>query len=571
MVVLGVVAGVSASGKPLRDGASALFVDGRIRVAIAEERLRREKFAGGWRESAAKCLSDQALTPRDVEVVAYSTCCDSLRGAHIEQEQLRTAFPCARVLRVAHHASHAWYSFAASGFETALIVISDDGGNVLSGDSPAWWECSREQTTYYFGSPAGLKLVGRDFSEPFSAGFGEAFRAVTKYLGWRSGSDASKTMALCAFGDWRSLGVQKMFYFDGGTRTIKSRLRYVPGRPDLTLASLSDGALTRLVTPRTDVGEFEEAHAHLASLVQTSYEDAVRARIEALMDDLSPGGLCLGGGVAYNCLANGTLAACVPRIYVPAAPGDSGQAIGNAVAAIVDLFPRGLHPAGLARPFLGPGTVIDTVDGGLCDLRVREIDESSPQLVARRIAEGFIVGVFRANCEFGARALGRRSIFADPRGRGVVGVLNRRKGRQAFMPFGASVLSGRVDGLFNVLCPSPTMQFAFGATPEGKERIPAIVHRDGTCRLQTCDAGTDPWMFEMLDALDTLTGVPVALNTSLNGPGEPIVETPRDAVALLRRGIVDLLVIGNVEISGGERLLSRSAACLRPVSDNRVD
>jgi carbamoyltransferase len=321
-----------------------------------------------------------------------------------------------------------------------------------------------------------------------------------------------------------------------------------------------DGDLGRRVPPRRQGEDHAEPHLHLAALLQSSYEDAVGTRIAELSARCGLTDVCLSGGVAYNCQANARIAGlpAVRGVFVPAAPGDTGQPIGNALWAHRRLAGTPIDRASIADPYTGrdydlPAAVPISLPAGLA---CQTLLVPSELAVAMLVAGGQVVGHFRGRSEIGARALGNRSIFADPRRRVVVDALNRRKGREGIMPFGGTILAADMARLFTGVPRTPYMQFVLHAGEEAQRRLPAIVHQDGSSRLQSVDDATgSPWLRGMLAEFRTLSGVAAVLNTSLNGPGEPIVERPEEAVRLVESGVVDCLVVGGAVIApAGSRM-----------------
>jgi carbamoyltransferase len=565
MVILGLVAGVSGRGKALKDGSSALMVDGRLINSIAEERLVRVKRAGGWDRSAAYCLDAAHLTVADVDVVAYSTCCDSLEEATSEELSMAQAFPRARIVRVPHHLSHALYAFHGSPFDRALVVVADAGGNVLTSSYGNWWGVSREQSTYFEIDEDGSRLLGRDFDEPYEAGFGETFRAVTHYLGWRGSRHANKTMALSAYGDGTALGLPPFFAL-AGQSVVSASLVNDPLAPTDMISKAFSGRLGQLVRPRLPDESPTEAHKHLAALLQSSYESSVTARICELCRSHRLGDVCLSGGVAYNCQANASIAACneVNGVYVPPSPGDTGQSIGNVIWAHRELVGTPVDRRSIADPYLGRD--YDVSAGRLPSfgsLDTQRLAARSTAVVSALVAAGFVVGHFRGRSEVGARALGHRSIFADPRRPDVVDALNKRKGREQMMPFGGTILSEEMSRLFTGVTQTPYMQFILNASEEGRRLLPAIIHVDGSSRLQSVDRCTSsPWVHELVCEFRHVARVAAILNTSLNGPDEPIVERPEEAARLVESGVVDCLVIGETLLTPRDSRVTRGTSAV---------
>jgi carbamoyltransferase len=288
----------------------------------------------------------------------------------------------------------------------------------------------------------------------------------------------------------------------------------------------------------------------LAWQVQDDTERVLLARAAWLRETTGAKNLCIAGGVALNCVANGRIAreAGFENVWIQPAAGDDGIAIGCAYYGhlAIQRKPRSfvMTHAYLGAPY-GNSEVEAATDRRLVRLATRRTRSSDICAdTARVLAEGHVVGWFQGRSEFGPRALGNRSILADPRNADMKAILNSRvKHRQAFRPFAPIVLAERASEIFEGDEPSPYMLLAKRVRAEWKDRVPAIVHVDGTARVQTVDAETNEILYRLLEAFDAITGVPVLLNTSFNVKGEPIVETPRDAMACFLETGIDYLVL----------------------------
>jgi len=301
----------------------------------------------------------------------------------------------------------------------------------------------------------------------------------------------------------------------------------------------------------------EKRHHNLAASMQAALEEILVAHWNALAEMTGEKSLCLAGGVAFNCLANGKIFDRTPfeRVFVQPAAGDAGLSVGAAFAVTH-------HILGWPRDF-----VMDHAGWGpeFSRQEIRRAIESSPaangneqieeltqetlvRTTARHIASGKIVGWFQGRAEWGPRALGQRSILADPRRPEMKDVLNRRiKHREIFRPFAPSIIEEATAEYFEQSHPSPFMTFAYAVRPEKRAIIPAPTHLDGTARLQTVSRAANPLYWKLLRAFGDLTGVPVVLNTSFND-NEPIVCRPEEALDCFRRTQMDVVVMGNNNI-----------------------
>ena len=333
-LILGINKGSTLRNKPLRLGGVAVAVDGEIKLAISEERVTGKKWAGGY-ESALRqtTRSLSEMLKRHVELadfsaVAVSSCCEGeeagKRGHPLESHPgLCTAN---------HHVSHASVAFFPSGLESALICVIDGGGNTFGDDSPQrWWECDREQHSYYIGSRSLIELVDRDFFKAGETGFGEIYRAFTFYLGWPSSRHAAKLMALAAYGEGKKVSVKSFVDFADGKLSIP--VLNNPESPVKMVQELGRNLGIDFGEPRAPNAEILPIHKNIAAYVQQNLETALLERLRWLSHKYGIRSLCLGGGFALNCVINGALArtGVFDKVYVPSTPGDEGQAIGNAL------------------------------------------------------------------------------------------------------------------------------------------------------------------------------------------------------------------------------------------------
>jgi carbamoyltransferase len=297
-----------------------------------------------------------------------------------------------------------------------------------------------------------------------------------------------------------------------------------------------------LAKARAADGEMTSAHADLAASVQ--------ARLEEVLLDLArwtyeaSGGLktlTMAGGTALNCVANARIAAEGPfdRVWVQPAAGDSGTALGAALALVSER----IEPFTTAA--LGRGWSDEELEA---ELRRAALPYTRPPSIAaetaRVLAANGIVAWYQGRSEYGPRALGHRSLLAHPGDADTQTRMNNVKGREQFRPIAPMVRAERFDDIFEGVFPSPYMLFVHNVKPEWRDRIPAVTHVDGTARVQTVHAGTEPLVAEMLAEFEKLTGLPVVVNTSLNTAGRPMVDTPREAMELFGSAPVDMLAMG---------------------------
>ncbi|HEX2045682.1 MAG TPA: carbamoyltransferase C-terminal domain-containing protein [Gaiellaceae bacterium] len=523
------------------DPAAALVVDGEIVAAAEEERFSRRKHGkppvpfSTWElpeSSAAWCLREAGLSPADLDAVAYSydpdlapqpngdvtaDAWEGLRTLYTRRAPafLRTALPGLppeRVRFVAHHVAHAASAHFAGPFPRSSVMVLDGRG---------------ERTSYLAGRYTDGELEVLATQElPHSLGL--LYEEVTQHLGFKRSSDEYKVMAMASYG--------RPAFLDDFRRAVRAT-----GEGGFVVEPLD---LSRFV-PQLDDGEkWTEAHANLAATTQTRLQEVLLDLARWLHAQTADAVLTMAGGVALNCVANSFLADRGPfeRIWVQPAAGDAGTALGAAlhVARTLGDEVRPMPTAALGRAWS---------DQELDDwLRTAAIPHERPDDIAEAAAEilveNGVVAWFQGRSEYGPRALGHRSLLANPTHADNLHRLNDIKGREQFRPVAPMVLLDRAPEIFEGPLPSPFMLFTHRVQPEWIPRIPAVVHVDGTARIQTVDPADEPLVARLLEAFERRAGVPVVVNTSLNTAGRPMVDDPRDALECFGSAPIDALAIG---------------------------
>jgi len=522
------------------DPAAAVVVDGEIVAAAEEERFTRRKHGkrpvpfSTWEvpeRSAAWCLEHAGVPPEAVDAVAYSYDpnlapprddvvvgeWEGLRTLYAERAPLflTTALPGLDpdVVRfVPHHMAHAASAYFAAPWDTSSVMVLDGRG---------------EKSSYLAGRAHDGELQVLATQElPHSLGL--LYEEVTDHLGFLRSSDEYKVMALASYGSPAYLDV-----FRQAVRTT--------GDGGFVVEPLD---LDALVKRRTNKDDWEREHADLASSMQVRLEEVLLELAAWLHGRTGDKVLTMAGGVALNCVANSRLAAESPfeDVWVQPAAGDSGTALG---AALLVAHALGDRTGVMETAALGRGWSDEALEGFLQTANVAfERPDDMAETVAETLAANGVVAWFQGRSEFGPRALGYRSLLADPRHPENLERLNDVKGREQFRPVAPMVLADRAAEIFEGVLPSPYMLFIHDVRPEWRSRIPAVVHVDGTARAQTVDAGQQPLVASVLQAFESRTGVPVLINTSLNTAGRPMVDDPRDALECFGSAPVDLLAIG---------------------------
>ena len=543
-----------------RHEAAAVVVEGgRVVAAAEEERFSRRKFDPSFPARAVEfCLRRAGIAADDLRAVGYGfdprrkLLSKGLYAARHPASSLRLFGSNRRlarrmngigrdlrervgyagpVFRFNHHLCHAASAFYASPFESAAFLTLDGVGDWESG---AW------------GTGRGSRLVETG-SIDWPLSLGHVYSAFTEYFGFEPFSDEYKVMGLAAYGEPRY------------AKEIESIFRATPRGYDVDLSYFAFQSPGRarygrklverfgpaLVDPGGDVPQH---YRDLAASVQRQLERVVNANARRLVSETGERRLCLAGGVAMNSLANGKLLGegSVDELYVPPCASDAGVALGAAYLAHLRATGT-LEREELKTAALGPSYDDAEILAALADagLGPRRLDDPARE-TARLLAAGKIVGWFQGRTEFGQRALGSRSILADPRRAEMKEIVNARiKFREPFRPFAPSVLAEHADDYFEHARPNPFMTRVCPVRHDKRGSIPAVTHVDGTARVQTVERAESPLYWNLIDAFRELTGVPVVLNTSFNVKGQPIVNTPAEAAETFLRTSLDALVCGN--------------------------
>ncbi len=535
------------------DAAAALVRDGDIVAAAAEERFSREKHDNGFPDQAIDyCLAEGRVRPADLDRVVFyekpvqkfvrimETAADVFpRGFRLFSralpEWVGTKLRVQRQIRrevgydgpveyIEHHHSHAAAAFHPSPFDEAAILTTDGVG---------------ERTTTRLS-------VGRDGrvtplkEVTFPDSLGLLYSTITAYLGFMVNNDEYKVMGLAAYGDpaYRDAFDELLTVTDDGSYTVDQDYVAYTHRQRMW----SDALAELLGPPREPGAELTDRHRDIAATLQAVLEDALLMQVDHLHAETGMDDLCMAGGVALNSAANGRIRDEMPfdRVWIQPAAGDAGGALGAALARSPDPSPMDHVYHGPSHSTAAARRALDGIDA-----RVTGMDRDDRiAAAADRIADGQVVGLHRGRLEWGPRALGNRSILADPRDAEMVDVVNREiKFREPFRPFAPSVLAEHADDYFDVDGDSPYMLFVVDVHEGKRDEIPAVTHVDGTSRIQTVRRETSPFYYDLIDAFRERTGVPVVLNTSFNRKGEPIVNTPAEACDCFMDSGMDAMVL----------------------------
>jgi carbamoyltransferase len=558
------------------DVSACLLRDGAIAFAIAKERITREKHASGfYKEVIDYCLEAEGITLDDVDLVVRN--CYILPVAEMEDRLVYQDMPgflpeyeradvakhplyrshADKVVTISHHLAHAYSAFAVSPFEEGVIMIVDGVGSYASDVSEPYpssdtaTPLARESESYYKFSGSKIECLKKVWMEPDRGflsdefynmpGLGALYSRASTYI----------------FGDWNKCG-ELMGLAPYGRRERIKPLLDITGNA-LQVPRWSAEFNQPYVMDSGGKWEANSSMRHwedLAWRVQDDTEKVLLARARWLRETTGAKNLCIAGGVALNCVANGRIAreAGFENVWIQPAAGDDGIAIGCAVYGQLEVLkqPRSFV---MKQSYVGKPYADQDIEKATQKFWVRiQItavrSDNICRETAKLLADQKVIGWFQGGSEFGPRALGNRSLLADPRKPEMKDILNSRvKHRQPFRPFAPIVLAERAKEIFEGEEDSPFMLIAKRVRTEWRDKIPAIVHVDGTARVQTVSEDTNPVLYRLLKEFEALTGVPVLINTSFNVKGEPIVETPTDAVVCFLTTGIDNLVLHDTLIS----------------------
>ncbi|MFD2091517.1 carbamoyltransferase family protein [Blastococcus deserti] len=537
------------------DTSACLLVDGAV-VAIGEqERFNRDAHTKAFPDAAIEfCLRQAGLSARDLTAVAFAhdPRIDFMRGAadavaRVAPKRLGAqAYTDVRlvsrerrfrrrwgyggqIVHVGHHDAHAASAFFSSPFDQAAVLTLDRGGDFLS-------------TTMQLGQGNRLRRL-KEVRNPHS--LGELYSAFTWLLGFRPNADEGKVMGLSSYGrdtyveDFRDL---VRLLDDGRFRVDLKWFGYQRER-----GWFSRSGDERFGPRRAPESDISARHEDLAHAIQHLVEDAGVHIARSIQRATGLRRLCLAGGVALNSVMNARILAEAgfDEIFIQPAASDAGNALG----AAAHVWHQGLGERRawhMAHPFWGPSYTDEEMARALeaRGLSFRKVADPEREAAAR-IADGKVVGWFQGRAEIGPRALGARSILADPRHPEMKDIVNARvKRREAFRPFAPSVLDERGAEYFDHYSTNPFMLLVLPVRKDKRDVIPAVTHVDGTGRLQSVTREFNPAYHRLITEFERLTGVPVVLNTSFNLRGEPIVNSPDDAVADYLRSGMEALLLG---------------------------
>lgn len=569
MIVLGL------SGALTHDPSAALFVDGKLVSAAEEERFIRDKHAKKkWPYHSAKfCLEAAGISPIDVDVVAFPYAPISLssparwhyarrywyapdraldalfngnrrfrrnkRAILNLMEQLEINSEKTRFVPVEHHLAHASSAYHLSGFKEKTAILSIDGKGEYA------------TTLFGYGENGRIYKI-KELYDPDS--LGGVYAALTQYLGFEMLDGEFRVMGMAPYGDPNKYDFSRLIECDGISITVNTNLVNTVGLRRHKEEGLSYYFSRKLVDwlgPKREGDEIDDPYVHYAASIQKLLEDLSLQLMETYLGDIlrETGRLCFAGGVALNVKLNQRIIDLpyVKELFVQPAASDAGTAIG-AASYIANEMSENVQK--LEHVYLGPSyTTKECAEA--CNEHPQkpnwEIIDNVPETAAKILADGNPLAWFQGRMEFGPRALGNRSILGDPSHPGIAERINAQiKYRERWRPFCPSILDRAAQDILQTDHPAPYMTFAFTVAEHWKEKIPEVVHEDGTARAQVVSKKTNPRYYALIEELERLRGIPVVLNTSLNRRGEPVVCSPPDALNMFFGSDLEYLFMENV-------------------------
>jgi len=540
------------------DASASLVKNGQLVASAPEERFSRQKKDRSFPENAIEfCLSYEGIELGDIDAITYYMDPEAhFRGRVVDhlgkyypesvplfdsmleraqkvnnvEDEIRSRLGFrGEIYFCTHHLAHIASSYYPSGFDSAAAISMDGLGEIAS-------------TVVAEVDEDGISVL-KEIEFPHSLGM--LYNAVTHYLGFNGTTDAGKVMGLSSYGDpsryiddFRDI---VRFTDNGGYEFDLEYFAY----PFERSTWVSERFVDRFGPMREEGATITQRHEDVAAALQKRVEEAYFHLAEWVQQETGQDTLCLAGGVALNSVANGRLvkSGLFEDVYIPPTAGDDGTSVGGALYYHHCVEEN--QNRGTLSPYMGPEYSDDEVQDALdkLNLNYHHSDDVFAE-TAEYVANGNIVGWFQGRMEMGPRALGNRSIIGDPRDPSVKDVINSSvKFREPFRPFAPSILEDAVDEWFDHDDPSPYMILVYDVLQENREEIPGVTHVDGTGRLQTVSETDNRRYYRLIEEFEKRTGVPIVVNTSFNIKGEPIVNTPMDAIRCFLGSGLDYLVM----------------------------
>lgn len=565
------------------DASACIIVNGKLIAAAEEERfLRIKHWAGFPIKSIDFCLKEANCSLSDVDIIAINTnpkanflkkvahvafnrspislISDRLKNSSARKsikDLLKQHFPNqsfrGEVKNIEHHLAHLASAFYVSPFNESSIISVDGFGDFASG-------------SWGFGDGSKINVQGQ-INYPHS--LGAFYQALTQFIGFPNYGDEYKVMGLAPYGKPIYLDEMRKIVLLQEDGTYKLNLDYFLFHKEKVAYEWEDGSpsvgrlfsskLIDLLGPHREINEdLIQKHMDIASSAQVMFEEALFHMLNKIYDKHNSDNLCLAGGCGNNSVANGKIrnATKFKNVYVAASAGDAGGAIGAAFAVHFESNERNSNASFMNHAYLGPlaneNEIIELLNKYKEKLPNNEFEiiktnsvKNLTEMTAKAISEGLVIGWFQGRMEWGPRALGNRSILGDPRRTDMKEILNKKiKRRESFRPFAPSVLRESVSEWFEEDDEVPFMMKVFPIKLEKRKLIPAVTHEDGSGRLQTVYKETNPRYYALIKEFESITEVPIVLNTSFN-ENEPVVCKPEEALDCFLRTKMDVVVLND--------------------------
>ncbi len=550
-------------GLPLDNGGACLIVDGEVTMLINEERLNRKQYSAGFRESINYILEATNLTVEQIDLFVASSCLEPMQDPEqVRSQLLEVGFDISlsKIRTCNHHLSHAYSAYYPSGFDEAVVMVLDGDGNTLTGQTDNatlnkenYWLNKNEHNSYYVARGNEITLLERDEIESGENGFGGAYRYMTYFCGFYGYRFAGKLMGLSAYGSQRKKFRNVSLFELGEKGSVRCLL---PDTDRLNSPKVvedwfkSIGINIKARKPEQPITEHVE---DVAFFMQKELDRALIHKVNYLVKKTGIKNLCISGGVGLNAVSNRAILdnTDIEHIFIQPAAGDSGQCLGNAFFGIHMYDSKNIKRKTISA-YQGKEYSDSDIESALQthrdQLDVQKVDFGTlAQIAAEKINNGHIIGWFQGRSEIGPRALGNRSILANPTIKSMKDTINARvKHRESFRPFAPSVLLEEVSDWFDITIEAPYM--ILNAQVKHPEKIPSVTHIDGSARIQTVSAEQNYRYHTLISEFQKLSGAPIVLNTSFND-NESIVESPEDAINTFMRTNIDFLFIGNYYVA----------------------
>lgn len=571
MNIIGINSNYDACKNKIFSGGCALIRDGVIEIALAEERISRKKHDGGFINSYKFILNRYGLKPSDIDYFCISFYGNPLIPneeivkIHLKELGIENN-PEKLIIMPSHHLSHVYAAYFLSPFDEAIIMVADNEGNLLFPkykDGKELYNNYSERNSYYWAKKNNVVFIERDFEEPGSVGFGKAYNKFNRYLGLGNYLSVGKTMGLSSYGkpkeEFKNIdiwSIDKEGKLKSNMKDTNDAYKDVPSFFKKHNVVIPDD--------RNDDSKSiynEQIAKDLAFYIQEQLNKWSLEKVKILKDKTGINNICISGGVALNGIMNKKIEDMGMKVFVPPYPSDPGQALGNAIYAYIEKNELNNNVLIDKKSFenftyLGADYTDLEIENEVNNYRKKErIKVTTPENIykfaAKKMSEGKILGWFQNRSEYGARALGNRSIIADPRTEKIRDRVNILKRRELFRPIAPSVLREEADKFFEFDEDSLLTKYMLEVNEvklENVSKIKGVVHVDNTSRIQTVDKKDNEKYYKLISEFYNITGIPMIINTSFNAAGEPIVENATDAIDALINMKLDGLVCNNMYI-----------------------